>query len=177
MESYRQFSGSRSLIKVIARQTKRMDTVEDIISTHPFWKGLNPHYFHVLRECATYVRWGPDQAVLTAEFDAEHFYLIHHGRIALQAFLPGKGTITIQTIGPGQALGWSWLFPPYRWHFSARSIEITEAVCFGAHRLRDYAEENHDFGYELAMRVGQILLQRLQATRLQLIDFYNVPGE
>jgi CRP-like cAMP-binding protein len=150
-----------------------METVQEIIRNHPFWKGLNPRYFHILRECATYVRWGIDQNIFTAGLDAKHFYLIHQGRVALQTFIPGKGTITFQTVGPGEALGWSWLFPPYCWHFSARSIDITEAVCFGVRGLLDYAQENHDFGYELAMRVGQILLQRLQATRLQLIDFYG----
>jgi CRP/FNR family cyclic AMP-dependent transcriptional regulator len=91
--------------------------------------------------------------------------------------MPGKGVITIQTLGPGEALGWSWLFPPYRWHLSARSADITEAVCFGARGLRDYAEENHDFGYDLAMRVGQIMLQRLQATRLLPAEAYGGPGE
>jgi CRP-like cAMP-binding protein len=154
-----------------------MNTMEDIITTHPFWQGLNPHYFHILRECAVYSRFGPDQFILNAGSDAEHFYLIHHGHVALETFMPGKGRVTLQAIGPGEALGWSWLFPPYRWHFSGRSTDITEAVCFGARTLRDYAEENHDFGYDLAIRVGRIILDRLQATRSLLADFYGGSGE
>jgi CRP/FNR family cyclic AMP-dependent transcriptional regulator len=148
-----------------------MNTVEDIIGTHPFWKGLNPHYFHILGECAVYSRFGLDQCIFNAGGDAEHFYLIHRGHVTLETFLPGKGRVALQTIGPGEALGWSWLFPPYRWHLSARSIDITEAVCFGARALRDYAEENHDFGYDLAMRVARIVLERLQAARSLLADF------
>lgn len=154
-----------------------MQTLDQIIPSHPFWKGLNPHYFHILKECAAFVKFGVDQPIFDAGVDADHFYLICTGRVALETFVPGKGAITIETLGAGEALGWSWLFPPYRWHFSARSVELTEAVAFGAHGLRKYAEENHDFGYELTTRVGQIVLQRLQATRLQLVEFYAVPGE
>jgi CRP/FNR family transcriptional regulator, cyclic AMP receptor protein len=91
--------------------------------------------------------------------------------------VPGKGAITIETLGAGKALGWSWLFPPYRWRFSARSVELTEAVAFSAHKLRNYAEENHDFGYELTTRVGQVILQRLQAARSQLVEFYAPPSD
>jgi hypothetical protein len=91
----------------------------------------------------------------------------------LETFVPGKNAVTIQTLGPGEALGWSWLFPPYRWHFSARSGAFTEAIALQARALREYAEENHDFGYELAKRVGQVILDRLQATRLRLVNFYG----
>ena len=148
-----------------------MNTVENIIGTHPFWKELNPHYFHILRECAVYSRFGVGQCIFEAGSDAEHFYLIHNGYVVLETLMPGKGRVTLQAIGPGEALGWSWLFPPYRWHFSARSTEVTDAVCFGARALRDYAEENHDFGYDLAMRVVRIVLERLQAARSLLADF------
>ena len=149
-----------------------METVEKIVCTHPFWKGLNPDHFHILEKCASLVRFGVGQPVFQADSDAEYFYLIDQGSVGLEMFVRGKGVITIQTIGPGEALGWSWLFPPYRWHFSARSHAATEAVAFAAPVLRHYAEANHSFGYELSMRVGQVILQRLQATRAKLVDFY-----
>jgi hypothetical protein len=114
-----------------------VNTIENIIGTHPFWKGLNPRYLHILKECAAYSRFGLDQSIFKAGSDAEHFYLIHHGHVALETSMPRKDRVTLQTIGPGEALGWSWLFPPYRWHFSVRSIDATEAACFGARTLRD----------------------------------------
>jgi hypothetical protein len=85
-------------------------------------------------------------------------------------FVRGKGVVTIQTIVAGEALGWSWLFPPYLWHFDARSHAATEAVAFDARVLRQHAEIDHSFGYELAMRLGQVMLQRLQATLVQFYD-------
>jgi CRP-like cAMP-binding protein len=99
----------------------------------------------------------------------------HQGKVALEMpYVPGEGLITIQTLGAGEALGWSWLFPPYQWHFSARAVEPTEAVVFKADALRNKAKENPAFGYDLALRVGGIMLQRLQATRMRLLDICEV---
>jgi CRP/FNR family cyclic AMP-dependent transcriptional regulator len=82
---------------------------------------------------------------------------------------------TIQTVGAGEALGWSWLFPPYRWHFGALAVESVEAVALCARTMRNRMEENHEFGYAIALRVGHVLLERLQATRLRLLEIYDVP--
>ena len=74
--------------------------------------------------------------------------------------------------GAGEALGWSWFVPPYRWHFGARSHAATVAVAFDAPLLRQYAEANHGFGVGLSMLVGQVMLKRLQPTRAKLLDFF-----
>jgi CRP/FNR family transcriptional regulator, cyclic AMP receptor protein len=152
-----------------------MPTLEQIIVEHPFWHRLKSDYFQCLKECASELHFGVQQQIFLEGSDADRFYLIHAGRVALETFAPGKGVITIQTIGSGEALGWSWLFPPYRWHFTARSVDRTEVVAFNAHKLRERAGEDHDFGYDITMRVSQVLLQRLQATRMQLLDFYAPP--
>jgi hypothetical protein len=92
--------------------------------------------------------------------------------VALETpFIPGKGVIIIQTLSAGEVLGWSWLFPPYVWHFGAITLEPTDLIVFDAEFLRRKAGEDHEFGYELAMRVGAVMLERLQATRLQLLDY------
>jgi CRP/FNR family transcriptional regulator, cyclic AMP receptor protein len=153
-----------------------MRTLAEIIAEHPFWHRLEPDYFPRINECASELHFGVQQQIFLEASDADRFYLILAGRVALETFVPGTGIISIQTIGPGEALGWSWLFPPYRWHFSARSIDETDVVAFDACALRKKAEEDHDFGYDIAMRVAQIMLQRLQATRMQLLDFYAPPA-
>ena len=153
-----------------------MNTLESVIATHPFTKDINPHYLHLLNECATYERFGADQEIFHESFEADRFYLIHSGRVALQTFMPATGVKTIQTVGAGEALGWSWLYPPYRWHFSVSTVEPVEAAAFCARTLRERMEENHEFGYTIALRVGQLMLERLQATRLRLLEMYGVPG-
>jgi CRP/FNR family transcriptional regulator, cyclic AMP receptor protein len=153
-----------------------LETLEEMIVNHPFWAGLNLHYFDLLKKCAMFQRFDVGQSIFQEGGNADHFYLIQKGRVTLQAFVPGRGAVTVQTVGGGDALGWSWLFPPHQWHFSAHSSDPTEAIVFGAKLLRDEAEQNHDFGYELTKRVSKMLLQRLQETRLLLVDFYGFPG-
>jgi CRP/FNR family transcriptional regulator, cyclic AMP receptor protein len=147
-----------------------MDKLDQIIRSHPFWEGFNPRHFPILNKCAGFAKFGVDQPILHAGVDADRFYLICRGRVALETFVPGKGAITMETLDAGEALGWSWFYPPCRWHFSACSLDRTETVAFGASQLRNYAAENHDFGYQLATRVGQVVWQRLRAARLQLVN-------
>lgn len=146
--------------------------VHEIILAHPFFKGINPRYVHLLTDCASFVRFGVGEDIFREGQDADRFYLLHQGRVSLDTFVPRAGSTTIQTIGPGEALGWSWLYPPYQWQFSARVVDPVQAVSFNALSLREKAEENHGFGYDLAMRVGHVMLVRLQATRRRLVEFY-----
>jgi CRP/FNR family transcriptional regulator, cyclic AMP receptor protein len=146
-----------------------------MVVKHPFWAGLDPHHVHLLKECATFERFDAGQLIFQEGGNANQFYLIQEGCVRLDAFVPGRGVVTVQTVSTGDALGWSWLFPPYRWHFSARASDATEAIVFAAELLRDKAAQNHDFGYELTTRVSKLLLQRLQETRLLLVDFYGFP--
>lgn len=152
-----------------------MNTLENAIANHPFTKDLNPRYLHLLTGCATYERFGVEQQIFQEGLEADRFYLLHSGRVALQTFVPRKGAVTIETISGGEVLGWSWLFPPYRWHFSALSLEPTEAVALCARTLREEMEENHDFGYAITTRVSRIILERLQATRVRMLELYNPP--
>jgi CRP/FNR family transcriptional regulator, cyclic AMP receptor protein len=152
-----------------------MKTLDDILAQHPFWNNLPSQYFPLLIECAVIQRFGSGEQIFKKGYDAEHFYLIHDGKVALEsAYVPGEGLITIETLGAGEAFGWSWLFPPHQWHFSARAIERTEAVVFKADTLRKKAKENPAFGYDLALRVGSIMLRQLQATRTRLLDICEV---
>jgi hypothetical protein len=81
--------------------------------------------------------------------------------------------MTIETIGEGEVLGWSWLFPPYRWQFDAQAVGLVRAIAFDGRCLRGKCEEDHDLGYWLMQRFAQVMSQRLQATRLQLLDLYG----
>jgi cAMP-binding proteins - catabolite gene activator and regulatory subunit of cAMP-dependent protein kinases len=101
---------------------------------------------------------------------ANRFYLVLSGKIALESFVKDKGNTLIQTIGPGDVLGWSWLFPPYFWHFNARALEHTEAIFIYATPLREECEADHELGYQLIKRMAEVMMNRLQATRKQLLQ-------
>jgi CRP/FNR family cyclic AMP-dependent transcriptional regulator len=84
--------------------------------------------------CATFERFGVDQSIFKEGGNAEQFYLIQNGRATLDAFVPGRGVSTVQSVSAGDAFGCSWLFPPYQWHFSARASDVTEAIVFAPKR-------------------------------------------
>ena len=93
--------------------------------------------------------------------------------MAVEIFGAQKGPITVQTIDDGEVLGWLWLIPPYNWHFDARAVELTRAIALDGKCLRTKCENDHDLGYELLKRFTSIMEQRLEATRLQLLDIYG----
>jgi CRP-like cAMP-binding protein len=151
-----------------------METLEPILAAHPFFKGLEPRYLQLIVGCASSVRFNAGEFLLREGEEARQFYLIRHGRVALQIFVPERGPITMQTLEAGEVAGWSWLFPPYRWQFDAQALELTRAIAFDGRCLRTKCEEYHDLGYVLMKRFAYIIAQRLQATRLQLLDVYGV---
>ena len=151
-----------------------MQTLEPYLAEHPFLKGLDPRHLNIIVGCASNVRFDAEQYILREGEEATNFYIIHHGKVALEIFTSDRGPITIQTIGEGDVLGWSWLIPPYQWHYDARAIEPTSAIALDAKCLRIKCEEDHDLGYELLKRFTRVITQRLEATRLQLLDVYGV---
>ena len=105
--------------------------------------------------------------------ESNAFYLLRHGTVALELYIPGRGPVIVSTHGAGELVGWSWLFPPYRWHLDARITEAGSAIVFDGACLRGKAESDHDLGYELMKRFAAQMVERLQETRLQILDVYG----
>jgi CRP/FNR family transcriptional regulator, cyclic AMP receptor protein len=150
-----------------------LDPLENLIKEHPFLAGLSSEFCEFLCECASLRRFASHQQIFQEGGEADHFYLILTGAVSLETVVPGRGIITIQSLGPGEALGWSWLFPPYEWQFTATTRAPTEVISFDASALRAKAAGDRDFRDELLTRVAKTLFQRLQATRIQLTDAYS----
>lgn len=148
-------------------------TLEPIIRDHPFFQGLAEQYLELVTGCAKNVRFEEGQIVFHEGDEANQFYLIREGLVAVEVIVPQRGSTTVQTVGAGEMLGWSWLFPPYRWHFEARTQEATRALAFDGKCLRTKCEEDHHLGYELLKRFSRVVTDRLEATRLQLLDLYG----
>lgn len=96
------------------------------------------------------------------------FYLIQSGRVAILLHTADRGEVEIQQLGPGDAVGWSWLVPPHRWEFSAKALEDVSGLCFDADWLRNACEQNHALGYQFLKQLVQVLAERLKATRVRL---------
>lgn len=142
-----------------------MNSIESILESHPFWQGIDAEYLPLLAECVSLRRFEPGEVIFQEHHDADHLYLLCEGHVALETFVPGSGVLTVQRLHAGEALGWSWLFPPHQWQFSARSLDDAEVLVFDARALRAEAEVNPEFGRELMNRMASMLMHRLQGTR------------
>jgi CRP/FNR family transcriptional regulator, cyclic AMP receptor protein len=138
--------------------------LEKTVANHPFVRGMAPAHLHLLAQCAMFTRFEVGQIVFREGEIANRFYLIQQGKVSLETHSPEHGVITVQTLGAGDVLGWSWLFAPYYWHFSACAIEPTQAIFFYGTRLREHCEEDREFGFQLMRRVAAVLMGRLQVT-------------
>jgi CRP-like cAMP-binding protein len=152
-----------------------METLERLLREHGALQGLPERHLTFLAGCARNVRFATGEFVCRDNDEANASFLIREGKLAIEIDVPGRGVVQLETLGPGEILGWSWLFPPYRWHFDARAIEPTRAVALDGTCLRAKCEADHDLGYALVKRFLYQLQQRLERSRLQLLDVYRSP--
>jgi len=151
-----------------------METLERFIADHPFFAGLDGSFTSLMVGCASNVRFKKGEYILREGDPANTFYLVREGKVAVEVLAPQRKPIIVATLGEGEILGWSWLLAPYQWKFHARAVEDLRAIALDGKCLRTKCEENHDLGYEVLKRFTQIMEQRLEATRLQLLDVYAV---
>jgi CRP-like cAMP-binding protein len=149
--------------------------LDDVVLDAPVFAGLADADAAQLAGCARTTGWNDGETLFREGDPADAFYLVRRGRVALELFVPNRGPLTIETIEPGEVVGWSWLFPPYRWHFDGRAVGPVRAIQLDGACLRDKCNADPAFGYELMRRFSQVMLERLQATRLRLADVYAVP--
>jgi CRP/FNR family transcriptional regulator, cyclic AMP receptor protein len=152
-----------------------MEGLERIVGEHPFFAGLQDAFLSLVYACAKNVRFEAGQYLFHEGEPADWFYLLRHGRVALEVTAPGRGVVAFQTITEGELVGLPWLIPPYRWTYDAKAMELTRAIAMDASCLRQKCEADHNLGYEMMKRFMPVLIQRLQATRLQILDVYGTP--
>ena len=142
------------------------------IALHPFLVGMNPRHLALLTDCAIPVRFKKGQIILREGEMANRFYLIEDGQVVLESGEGFGNPVIVETIGAGDLLGWSWMFPPYVWHFTARAAEPTQAIFFYGTILREYCERDPSLGYELFKRITPVMLKRLQSTRKRMLSVH-----
>ena len=147
--------------------------IDELLDEHPFFRGMDPDWLALIAGCGHNVAFAPGELLAKEGTGADEFFAVRHGKVAVELFAPGAGTLTIQTVGEGEILGWSWILPPYRWLFDVRAVETTRAVHFDGTCLRTKCEELPAMGYEVMKRFAAVVSDTLLATRLQLLDVYG----
>jgi CRP/FNR family transcriptional regulator, cyclic AMP receptor protein len=139
------------------------------LAAHPFLHGMSRDQLAVLAAAASDVTFPARHRIFEDGGNANRFWLIQSGHVSLDLHVPGEGPVAIETIGMGELLGWSWLFPPYKWAFGAVAATPVEAFEFDGAAVRACCASDPELGYELHQRVARVLAKRLQATRIRLI--------
>jgi CRP/FNR family transcriptional regulator, cyclic AMP receptor protein len=147
-----------------------------VLAAHPFLRGMSAGQVSVLTEAARDVTFPARRRLFDDGGNATRFWLIRCGRVALDLHVPGEGPVVIETVGMGELLGWSWLFPPFRWAFGAITATAVEAFEFDAAAVRERCAADPGLGYELGQRISRVLAQRLHATQTRLIARSGYPA-
>ncbi len=153
-----------------------IEGMEAIVREHRFFAGLDDDIVKLIAGCARNVRFNAGEYLFRTGEPADEFFLLRHGRVALDVAAPGQAAITVETAREGEIVGVSWLLPPYRWDHDARAVELVRAIGMDAKCLRRKCDADHDVGYEMMLRFVPLLVERLQAMRLQLLDVYGTHG-
>ena len=146
-----------------------IEATAEVLAGHPFLHGMSRDHLAVLAEAASDVTFPARHRLFEDGGNATRFWLIQCGHVSLDLHVPGEGPVVIETIGMGELLGWSWLFPPYKWAFGAVAAAAVEAFEFDAPTVRKLCAAEPGLGYEFNQRVTRVLATRLQATRIRLI--------
>src|SRR5437762_12541358 len=145
------------------------EKLEKEVAAHPFLIGMEDRHVRLLADCAMRSHFHAGGVIFREGEMANRFYLIERGKVALESSTLGE-PIQIEEIQDGDLLGWSWLFPPYAWHFTARALEETDAIFFYGTILCEYCDKDHSLGIQLFKRMSVVMLRRLQAARQRLLS-------
>lgn len=151
----------------------KVQSLERPIRAHPFFDGLEDRHIKLVAGCAKNVRFRAGQVIFKEGDPASTFYLVRSGRVSVELAIPGKPNMALETLVAGDVLGWSWLFPPFVWHFDARAVDATSAIAFDGACLRKKCDRDPALGYALMQRFAGVMLDRLMATRLKVLDVYG----
>ena len=150
-----------------------MQNMRQLLGAHPFFEGLDEDALDLISGCATNVHVRPDQFLFRLGEPADRFFVVRHGRVALELHSPGTGVHVLDTVEDGDVLGWSWLVPPHRWFLDARAVAPTSLISIDGVCLRGKCDEDPALGYALLQRVAHVMYERLQSSRVRLLDLYG----
>jgi CRP/FNR family transcriptional regulator, cyclic AMP receptor protein len=152
-----------------------IEVTAEALAGHPFLHGMQRDHLAVLASAAHDVTFPARHRLFEDGGSATRFWLIQSGHVVLDLHVPGQGRMKIDTIGMGELLGWSWLFPPYRWAFGAVAARRVEAFEFDARAVRASCQADPVLGHDVTQRLARVLAKRLQATRVRLITASSLP--
>ncbi len=154
----------------------QIEGLERILAQHPFFADMSETARNLIAGCATNQVFHDGERILREGEPADTFYLVRHGAVALEINVPGREPLVIETLGDGEVMGWSWLVPPYRIRFDSRAVGLVRTISIDGKCLRGKCEEDCALGYEFYKHFLPVVVDRLTAARLQMMDIYGHPS-
>jgi CRP-like cAMP-binding protein len=146
--------------------------IRDLLAGQPVLSDLEPADIDLMAGCGHNEVFAAGRYLARADETADRFYIVRQGKVALELHAP-TGPLLIETLGAGDLVGWSWLFPPYRWTYDVEAIDQTRVTVIESACLRAKCDADPAFGYRLMKGFAQVVVDRLQATRFRLLDLYG----
>ncbi|GAA1916836.1 cyclic nucleotide-binding domain-containing protein [Streptomyces sodiiphilus] len=134
---------------------------------------LPAEYRSRLHELGREVSFPIDTRLFTEGGKADRFWVLRTGSVTLDVHVPGRRPVPIETLGHGELIGWSWLFPPYTWHLGALTASPVRALEFDAQEVRELCERDSGLGQALTYVCAEAISHRLQRARMRLVDLYQ----
>lgn len=150
-----------------------MSTIAGMLADYPPLSRLSSEPLALLAEHARLEQHRAGERILRTGNPADTFYVVSHGRVAIEVVSPRGGSVVIETLDPGELLGISWMMPPYRLTFDARCIDQCGLIAIDALAVRDACDADPVLGYALYKELLGVVRDRLQSTRMQLLDLYG----
>jgi CRP-like cAMP-binding protein len=146
-------------------------STQTLLARHPFTHGMGGPAIEKLAALARVVGFSRNEVIFREGDDIHDFFLLLSGRVALEIVTDGVAH-RVHTLSAGDELGWSAVLMGQGKYFQARALEPVEALAFEGSDLLALCERDPAFGYKLMHRLVGVVAERLQATRLQLLDMY-----
>ena len=150
-----------------------IESLGKIVGAHRLFAGLAPEFLETVAGCGTNFRFKTGEFLAREGQEFDQIYLIREGTIGMEISAPGKGRLTFMTAGPDEVVGLSWLVPPYRWTYDVHAHSDIRAIGLDAACLRRKCEADPTLGYDVMKRFMPVVVDRLHATRLQMLDVYG----
>ena len=147
--------------------------IEALLAEHSFFKAMSPAARLLIAGCGKNIHFKSGELLARTDDPANQFFAIREGRASIELHSSERGPLILQTVEAGDIVGWSWLFPPYRWKFDVRAVEDVRAITFDGECLRGKCERDPAMGYDFMKRFAQVFMERLESARLQLLDLYG----
>ena len=129
---------------------------------------LDPCQLRKLLPLAAERQYAKDEIIFREGDKSAYLSLIVSGEVVLEK-AKTDGAVPIQTLRPGEAMGWSALTTDGHAQFRARALSPVATIVFPSERLREACDRDPEMGYHLMKQLLQMVTQRLDAVREQAI--------